>query len=34
MDTTFHFINQIVNIDNRLDLDNINKINQYIGQII
>ena len=34
MDTTFHFINQIVNIDNRLDLDNINKINQFIGKII
>jgi hypothetical protein len=34
MDTTFHFINQIVNIDNRLDLDNINKINQFIAKII
>jgi hypothetical protein len=34
MDNTFHFINQIVNIDNRLDLDNINKINKYIGEIV
>lgn len=34
MDTTFHFINQIINIDNRLDVENINKINKYIGEII